>query len=138
LSRVYTLLHFIVLYLFKLILFDSIIGGTVTLFVGKGIPIGINSFNQIADRGFTFLDKTLLISEFLECNAGVSIIVRPRRFGKTTNISMIRDFLSIPNYPDNVDYRRELFKDTKVAERLDLFEKHFCKYPVICISFKVW
>ncbi|CAI2188082.1 7108_t:CDS:1, partial [Funneliformis geosporum] len=73
--------------------------GTVTLFAGKGIPIGISSFDQILNRDFTLLDKTLLIADFLECNSVVSIIMRPRRFGKTTNISMLRNFFSIPTIP---------------------------------------
>ncbi|CAH1770081.1 7029_t:CDS:2, partial [Entrophospora sp. SA101] len=94
----------------------KIIGGTVTLFAGKGIPIGISSFNQIVERNFTFLDKTLLIADFLECSSAVSVIVRPRRFGKTTNISMLKNFFSIPNDPDNIEYRHELFKNTKIIE----------------------
>lgn len=62
-------------------------------------------------EGYTFLDKTLLIAEFIECDPLVSLIVRPRRFGKTFNLTMLKEFFSIPILPDNKNYRYELFKD---------------------------
>ncbi|PKY54607.1 DUF1703-domain-containing protein [Rhizophagus irregularis] len=110
-------------------LFSIMLDGTATLFAGKSIPIGCDSFGEIVNGGCTFLDKTSLISEFIECNSLVSLVVRPRRFGKTINLTMLRDFFSIPIHPDNEDYRRELFVETKISERPDLFDKYFCKYP---------
>ncbi|PKC01269.1 DUF1703-domain-containing protein [Rhizophagus irregularis] len=110
--------------------------GTATLFAGKSIPIGWDSFSKIVNGGCTFLDKTSLISEFIECNSKVSLIVRPRRFGKTINLTMLRDFFSIPIHPDNKKYRRELFVDMKIMEKQSLFDTHFCKYPVIFLSLK--
>jgi hypothetical protein len=113
--------------------------GTATLFAGKSIPIGWDNFGEIVNGGCSFLDKTSLIAEFIECNSKVSLVVRPRRFGKTINLTMLRDFFSIPIHPDNENYRRELFKDTKITkERPDLFDDYFCKYPVIFLSLKVW
>jgi hypothetical protein len=54
------------------------------------------------------------------------------------NLTMLRDFFSIPIHPDNEDYRRELYKDTKVMkEKPDLFDEYFCKHPVIFLSLKV-
>jgi hypothetical protein len=99
---------------------------------------GLDSFKEIVSRGSTIIDKTLLISEFIECNPVVSLVIRPRRFGKTTNLTMLKEFFSIPIHPDNENYRYELFKDTKIMERSDVFNKHFCKYPVIYLSLKVW
>ena len=120
-------------------LFSIMLDGTATLFAGKSIPIGWDSFGEIVNGGCTFLDKTSLISEFIECNSKVSFVVRPRRFGKTINLTMLRDFFSIPVHPDNENYRRELFVDTKIMkERPDLFDDYFCKYPVIFLSLKVW
>jgi len=113
--------------------------GTATLFAGKGSPIGLDNFSEILNRGYTIIDKTLLIADFVDCIAMVSLVVRPRRFGKTINLTMLRDFFSIPIHPDNEDYRRELFKDTKIMkERPELFDDYFCKYPVIFLSLKVW
>ena len=112
---------------------------TATLFTGEKIPFGLDSFKEIVNRGSTIVDKTLLVADFIECNAVVSLVVRPRRFGKTINLTMLRDFFSIPIHPDNKDYRRELFVDTKIMkERPELFDEHFCKYPVIFLSLKVW
>ncbi|PKB97230.1 hypothetical protein RhiirA5_404274 [Rhizophagus irregularis] len=110
--------------------------GTATLFAGEKILVGLDSFKEIVDRGSTIIDKTLLISEFIECKGIVSLVVRPRRFGKTINLTMLREFFSIPIHPDNKDYRYELFKDTKIMERSDVYNKYFCKYPVIFLSLK--
>ncbi|KAF0562300.1 DUF1703-domain-containing protein [Gigaspora margarita] len=96
----------------------------------------ISNYSQIISRGYTIIDKTLLIVEFIESNPVVSIIVRPNLFGKTTNLSMIKDFLSIPNFPDNFNYRHELFRGTKIMDNANIIEEHFCKYPVMHISFK--
>ena len=60
--------------------------GTATLFAGKSIPIGQDNFSEIMNGGYTILDKTSLIAEFIECNSKVSLVVRPRRFGKTIKI----------------------------------------------------
>ncbi|CAB4412680.1 unnamed protein product [Rhizophagus irregularis] len=110
--------------------------GTATLFAGKSIPIGKGHFDRIVNGGCTFIDKTSLIAEFIESNSDVSLVVRPRRFGKTTNLTMLKEFFSIPIYPDNENYRRELFRDTKITERSCLLDSHFCKYPVIFLSLK--
>ena len=119
------------------LLFDIIIEGTTTLFTGKSIPIGWDNFREIVKGNCTYIDKTSLISEFLDCDSKVSIVVRPRRFCKTTNLTMLRDFFSIPILPDNENHRHELFKDTKIEERPDIINKYFCKYPVIYLSLKV-
>ncbi|KAF0425690.1 DUF1703-domain-containing protein [Gigaspora margarita] len=110
--------------------------GTATLFAGKSIPIDWDHFDEIVNRGYTFIDKTSLIAEFIECASLVSLVVRPRRFGKTTNLTMLKEFFSIPIYPDNENYRHELFRDTKIAKRSCLLDSHFCKYPVIFLSLK--
>jgi hypothetical protein len=118
--------------------FDTVIEGTAALFTGKGSPIGLDNFSEILNRGYTIIDKTLLIADFIRCSAIVSLVVRPRRFGKTINLTMLRDFFSIPVHPDNENYRRELFRDTKMMkEEQALFDEHFCKYPVIFLSLKV-
>ncbi|CAG8688484.1 7558_t:CDS:10, partial [Gigaspora margarita] len=110
--------------------------GTATLFAGKSIPIDWDHFDEIVNRGYTFIDKTSLIAELIECASLVSLVVRPRRFGKTTNLTMLKEFFSIPIYPDNENYRHELFRNTKIAERSCLLDSHFCKYPVIFLSLK--
>ncbi len=139
-TRMRTIPCFISLFFFfiETNLFSIMLDGTATLFTGKGSPIGLDNFSEILNRGYTIIDKTLLIADFVDCVAMVSLVVRPRRFGKTINLTMLRDFFSIPIHPDNKDYRRELFKDTKIMkERPELFDDYFCKYPVIFLSLKV-
>ncbi|CAG8673254.1 5009_t:CDS:2, partial [Paraglomus brasilianum] len=104
---------------------------------GDGLPIGDSNFENIVRENRTFLDKTFLIAEFLENNARVSLVLRPRRFGKTTNLTMLERFFAIPLHPDNEDHRKDLFKDTMLMKQHpDLFHEHFCRYPVIYLSLK--
>ena len=58
----------------------------------KPLPIGVDSFKTLIDNGYYFIDKTLLIKELLDTRSVVSLILRPRRFGKTLNMSMLRYF----------------------------------------------
>uniref|UniRef100_U9TZU7 AAA-ATPase-like domain-containing protein n=1 Tax=Rhizophagus irregularis (strain DAOM 181602 / DAOM 197198 / MUCL 43194) TaxID=747089 RepID=U9TZU7_RHIID len=110
--------------------------GTATLFAGEKILVGLDSFKEIVNQSSTIINKTLLISKFIECKEIISLVIRPRQFGKTINLTMLRKFFSIPIHPDNKNCRYELFKDTKIMERSDVYNKYFCKYPVIFLSLK--
>lgn len=80
----------------------------------------------------------LLISEFLECTALVNVVVPPRRFGKTTNLSMLKSFFAIPIAPDSKKRRLELFGNLEIwKEKKELFDEHLCKNPAISINIKV-
>ena len=56
----------------------------------KPLPIGIDNFEMLIDRGYYFVDKTLLIKDLLDNKASVNLFTRPRRFGKTLNMSMLQ------------------------------------------------
>ena len=89
-------------------------------------------------EGTSFVDKTLLIADLVESSPRVVVVVRPRRFGKTTNLSMLKTFFSVPIAPDSKEYRQELFRDSKIWKtKKELFDNHFCKYPVIKFTLKV-
>ena len=60
--------------------------------MGLKLPIGIDDFQEIIQKGFVYLDKTLLVEEVLHQSAKVQLITRPRRFGKTLNMSMLAHF----------------------------------------------
>ena len=62
--------------------------------VRKRLPIGIDDLAEIREKDLYFVDKSLMIKEFLEMGDKVALITRPRRFGKTLNMSMLREFLS--------------------------------------------
>ncbi len=97
----------------------------------KKLKIGSSDFKTIiTDNGY-FIDKTLLIKEFYDNSNYVLLIPRPKRFGKTLNLSMIEHFFDIQK-PES----RELFADFKIAQDKDFCEQHQNKYPVINISLK--
>lgn len=96
----------------------------------KGIPIGISDFKELIESNYYFIDKSLFIKTFLEDNAKVILIPRPRRFGKTLNLSMLKYFFQIAK-EDN----RHLFKGLDIENEKQLMKLQG-QYPVIYISFK--
>lgn len=93
----------------------------------KAIPIGTNSFSKLITNDYYFVDKTLMIKEFLDRGADVTLITRPRRFGKTINMSMMAEFFDITK--DS----KEIFKGTKIMETP--YASEINQYPTIFISF---
>ena len=93
----------------------------------KAIPIGTNSFSKLVMNDYYFVDKTLMIKEFLERKSTVTLITRPRRFGKTINMSMMAEFFDITK--DS----KEIFKGTKIMETP--YASEINQYPTIFISF---
>ena len=97
----------------------------------KKILIGVSDFkNMIQGNGY-YVDKTLFIKEIIDSGAQVSLFTRPRRFGKTLNLSMLRYFFDL-QHPEN----KELFNGLKIAQHKDLMDNYCCQYPVIFLTFK--
>ncbi len=97
----------------------------------KKLKIGSSDFKTIiTDNGY-FIDKTMLIKQFYDDNNYVLLLPRPKRFGKTLNLSMIEHFFDIQK-PES----KKLFADFKIAREEKFCEKHQNKYPVINISLK--
>jgi len=94
------------------------------------LPIGYSDFKKIVEEGFDFVDKSLLIKEVIN-DAESILIARPRRFGKTFNMSMLRHFFSL-----NSSITVNLFKNLKIDSDIDLIEKHQNQYSVIYLTFK--
>lgn len=93
------------------------------------LPIGIEDFTDIRKLGFYYVDKTGLIKELLENWGRVNLFTRPRRFGKTLNMSMMKSF-----FETGCD--RSLFDGLTIAEEGQLCEEYMGKFPVISISLK--
>ena len=91
--------------------------------------MGIENFERIRKDGFYYVDKTGLIRDFLESPAYVSLFTRPRRFGKTLNMSMLKYFFEIGN--DST-----IFDGLEIAGEKELCEKYMGKFPVISITLK--
>lgn len=96
----------------------------------KKLPLGLTDFREIISENYYFTDKTMLIDEFLKDGAKVLLFTRPRRFGKTLNMSMLKHFFDIKNGKEN----RKLFNGLKVEKTESIEEQG--KYPVIFLSFK--
>ena len=95
------------------------------------IPVGISDFAKIRDRKYYYVDKTKLISDLLEEEtAEVTLITRPRRFGKTMAMSMLSHFFDIRK--DS----KAMFQGLKVAENTDLCDEWMNQWPVLFISFR--
>lgn len=96
----------------------------------KPLPIGISDYIR-AQSDYYYVDKTLLIKEFLDCKALVSLFTRPRRFGKTLNMDMLRVFFEISS-EDTSRY----FADKAIWRCGPEYRAHQGKYPVIFLTFK--
>ena len=95
----------------------------------KRLPVGFDDFKKIRENGFYYVDKTKLIEELLQNWGEVNLFTRPRRFGKTLNMSMLKNFFEI-----GMDKR--LFEGLYISGKKELCEEYMGKYPVIFLSLK--
>ena len=95
----------------------------------KRLPVGIDDFEKIRKENFYYIDKTGLIRELLQNWAEVNLITRPRRFGKSLNMSMLKSFFS-------VNGRHEYFEGLHIRQEKKICEEYMGKYPVVSISMK--
>jgi hypothetical protein len=93
------------------------------------LPVGIENFEEMRTEGFYYIDKTGLIKELLHSWGKVNLFTRPRRFGKSLNMNMLKNFFEIGCKP-------ELFAGLDIAKEADLCQEYMGKFPVISISLK--
>ena len=98
-------------------------------YMKKKLPIGIENFCDIRTEGFYYVDKTGLIKELLDNWAKVNLFTRPRRFGKSLNMSMLKTFFEI-------GCEEELFAGLKISNETELCQKYMGKFPVVSVSLK--
>ena len=104
----------------------------------KPLPIGIDNFEMLITRGYYFIDKTLLIKDLLDNKAAVNLFTRPRRFGKTLNISMLQYYLEDRRDEftgEKID-NSYLFEGLNIKAEGEKYTKDMGKYPVINLSLK--
>lgn len=94
------------------------------------IPVGISNFEKIRNNGFYYVDKTGLIEELLKTEAEVTLITRPRRFGKTLGMSMLESFFDIRKNS------RKLFEGLEIARQSELCSKWMNQCPTVSVSFR--
>ena len=95
----------------------------------KKLPIGIDGFEKLRTNDFYYADKSMFIKELLENWGEVNLFTRPRRFGKSLNMSMLKYFFEVGSDP-------LLFDGLKIMQEKELFEKYMGKFPVISLSLK--
>ena len=93
------------------------------------LPVGIDDFKKIREAGFYYVDKTKLIEQLLQSWGEVTLFTRPRRFGKTLNMSMLKSFFEI-------GAEKSLFQGLYISEKERLCAEYMGKYPVIFLSLK--
>ena len=94
------------------------------------LPVGISDFKDVIENNYYYFDKTKFIENILEDGSKVKLFTRPRRFGKTLNISMLKYFFNVKNKYEN----KKLFENLEISKS-EYFEKQG-NYPVISISFR--
>lgn len=95
----------------------------------KKLPVGIENFEEFISQDFYYVDKTMLIAELLHNWGKVNLFTRPRRFGKSLNMSMLKSFFEI-----GCDKR--LFDGLKILKETELCETYMGRFPVISITLK--
>ena len=104
----------------------------------KPLPIGIDNFEMLITRGYYFVDKTFLIKDLLDNKAAVNLFTRPRRFGKTLNMSMLQYYFEDKRDQftgEKID-NSYLFEGLNIKAEGEKYTKYMGKYPVINLSLK--
>ncbi|GHT86713.1 hypothetical protein FACS18947_6750 [Bacteroidia bacterium] len=113
----------------------------------KPLPIGIDNFKELITRGYYYVDKTLLIKDLLDLKGKVNLFTRPRRFGKTLNMSMLQHFFEKPekvnfatgekeSIPGREETCDNLFDGLNISNAGESYTKHMGQYPVINLTLK--
>ena len=97
----------------------------------KPIPIGVENFKRLIDDGYYYIDKTLMIKDVIECKGMVKLFTRPRRFGKTLNMSMIQHYFEKTDEDNSY-----LFEGLNISKAGEKYKSYMGQYPVITLSLK--
>ncbi|MBQ8513852.1 MAG: AAA family ATPase [Ruminococcus sp.] len=97
----------------------------------KPIPIGVEDFKRLIDDGYYFVDKTLMIRDIIESKGSVKLFTRPRRFGKTLNMSMIQRY-----FEKTEEDNSHLFDGLNISKAGEKYKEYQGQYPVITLSLK--
>lgn len=102
----------------------------------KALPIGVDNFEKLITGGYYYVDKTILIKELLDLKGEVNLFTRPRRFGKTLNLSMLRYFFEDTGNTEKNEQNKELFRGMKIMDKGEAYTSQMGKYPVINLTLK--
>ena len=103
----------------------------------KPIPIGIENYKEIINKSYRYIDKTEFVRELLDAKGKVNLFTRPRRFGKTLALSMLKTFFEQDtDIHGNVTDNKHYFEGMKIMDAGEPYTSHMGKYPVIFLSLK--
>lgn len=102
----------------------------------RPLPIGVDNFEKIRKDGYFYIDKSILIKELLDLKGEVNLFTRPRRFGKTLNLSMLRYFFEDTGDAGKNAENKELFRDLKIMKAGEGYVEQMSRYPVINLTLK--
>ena len=100
------------------------------------LPIGIENFEEMLKSGYYYVDKTMFIKELLDLKGKVNLFTRPRRFGKTLNLSMLRYFFEDTGDAGKNVRNKELFRNLKIMDAGEKYTGQMGMYPVINLTLK--
>ena len=102
----------------------------------KALPVGVENFKDMVKSGYYYVDKTLLIKELLDLKGKVNLFTRPRRFGKTLNLSMLRYFFEDSGDMEQNHRNKELFRGMRILDAGERYTGQMGKYPVMNLTLK--
>lgn len=102
----------------------------------KPLPVGVDNFERIITEDYYYVDKTLFIKEILDLKGTANLFTRPRRFGKTLNLSMLRYFFEDTGCEERNAENRELFHGLKIMSAGEKYTEQMGQYPVIALTLK--
>ncbi len=102
----------------------------------KALPIGVENFEDMVKSGYYYVDKTMLIKELLDLKGKVNLFTRPRRFGKTLNLSMLRYFFEDTGSVEKNKQNKELFQGMKIMDAGEVYTGQMGQYQVLNLTLK--
>ena len=102
----------------------------------KALPVGVENFEDMVKSGYYYVDKTMFIKELLDLKGKVNLFTRPRRFGKTLNLSMLRYFFEDSGDMEKNHKNKELFRGMKIMDAGESYTSRLGKYPVLNLTLK--
>ena len=102
----------------------------------KALPVGVENFEDMVKSGYYYVDKTMFIKELLDLKGKVNVFTRPRRFGKTLNLSMLRYFFEDSGDIEKNHQNKELFRGMRIFDAGESYTSQMGKYPVMNLTLK--
>ena len=102
----------------------------------KALPIGVDNFEKLISEDYCYVDKTLFIKELLDLKGKANLFTRPRRFGKTLNLSMLRYFFEDTGDAEKNVRNRELFQGLKIMNAGEQYTSQMGMYPLVSLTLK--